>query len=163
MATNNSNIPPWMSEPWQMTTMNGSSLATTFSVVFDTSDPLNVKVVFQDGSSTFWGTLYASSVAATASSVSGATSSGQPFHIDYTNGTLQCYLDDASTQRQVKTRGVGRTVVTTSYQAGARVIASQEVGGGSTPTWVANDTGSGRVIKPGPYPRVGATPDAARA
>lgn len=156
MATNNSNIPAWMSEPWQMTTMNGSSLAATFGVAFDTSDPLNVKVVFQDGSSTFWGILTASSVTATASSVSGATSSGQPFHINYISGTLQCYLDDASAQRQVKPGGRGRTAVTYTPQAMARIVVSQDAGGGSTPTWVASDP-SGRIIKPDPYHRVTAT------
>jgi hypothetical protein len=162
MATN---IPAWMSESWQMTTMNGSSLAATFGVAFDTSDPLNVKVVFQDGSSTFWGILTASSVTATASTVSGATSSGQPFHIDYTSGALQCYLDDAPTQRRVSTRGLGRIVATASPQVGARIVASQDGGGGSTPTWVASDPGTaGRGIgKPGGHPIVRPLPDAARA
>jgi hypothetical protein len=186
MATNNSNIPAWMSEPWQMTTMNGSSLATTFSVGFDTSDPLNVKVVFHDGSSTYWGILSASSVTSNAVSVSGVTASGQPFQIDYTSGTLQCRLDDTSTQGRLQAGGRGRTAVTSSPQAMARVVASQEVGGGSTPattsplaaariidsqyggggstpTWVASDGGSNRIGKPGPYPMVKATPDAVRA
>jgi hypothetical protein len=165
MATNDSNIPAWMSEPWQMTTMNGSSLTTTFNVAFDTSDPLNVKVVFHDGSSTYWGVLSASSVTSNAVSVSGVTASGQPFQIDYTSGTLgtlQCRLDDTSTQGRVKTRGPGRTAVTASPLAAARVIASQDGGGGSTPTWVANDTGSGRGIK-WPHPRTGGTPDAVQA
>jgi len=159
-------IPYWMTNGkiWQVTTTTESGVAVNDGVSFDTSSPSTISVYVQ---STLWGNLDPSLIATTDTRITGVTSSsanppGQPFHIDYTNGTLQCYLDDASTQRQVKTRGVGRTVATPSYQAGARVVAIEDGGGGSTPTWVANDTGtSGRGIKPRPYstypPRSGAT------
>jgi hypothetical protein len=158
-------IPNWMTNGkiWQVTTTTESGVAVNDGVSFDTSSPSTISVYVQ---SMLWGSLDPSLIATTDTRVTGVTSSsanppGQPFHIDYANGTLQCYLDDASTQRQVKIRGAGRTVVTPSYQAGARIISSQDGGGGSTPTWVANDSGnSGRIIKTGPgqyQPRVGAT------
>jgi hypothetical protein len=185
-------IPNWMTNGkiWQVTTTSESGVAMNDGVSFDTSSPSTILVKIQG---TPWGTLDPSLIATTDTThVTGSTNlsanpPGQPFHIDYVNGALQCYLDDASTQRHVKTGGTGRTAVTASPQAmarivtgqavgagstpatassqvNARVVASQDVGGGSTPTWVASDPGSGRgIIKPGPHPRVGATPEAARA
>lgn len=157
-------IPNWMTngKTWQVSTTTESGVAVNDGVSFDTSSPSTISVYVQ---STLWGSLDPSLIATTDTRVTGVTSAsanppGQQFHIDYANGTLQCYLEDASTQRKVKTGGLVRSVAPASYQSAARVIAMQDGGGGSTPTWVANDSGSGRIIKTGPgqyQPRVGAT------
>lgn len=158
-------IPNWMTngKVWQVSTTSESGVAVNDGVSFDTSSSSSTISVYVQ--STLWGSLDPSLIAITDTRVTGVTSSsanppGQPFHIDYANGTLQCYLEDASTQRQVKPRGAGRTTVIPSYQPNARVISLQDGGGGATPTWVANDSGSGREIKPGRgqyQPRVSAT------
>jgi hypothetical protein len=159
-------IPYWMTtgKTWQVTTTSESGVTMNDGVSFDTSSPSTILVKIQG---TLWGSLDPSLIATTDTRVTGVTSAsasppGQPFHIDYTNGALQCYLDDSSTQRKVKTGVPGRSVATASPLAAARVIAIQDGGGGSTPTWVANDTGSGREIK-WPRPRTGGTPDAVQA
>ncbi len=157
--------PYWMTngKTWQITTTTESGIAMNDGVSFDTTSSSTILVKIQG---TAWGSLDPSLIATTDTHVTGMTSSsanppGQPFHIDYASGALQCYLDDASTQRRVPTRRQGRIAATPSSQVtGAREVLEQEQGGGSTPTWVANDP-SGRIFELDPYYRAAA--DAAGA
>ncbi len=168
MATN---IPAWMNESWHLTTMSGNiaSNSITPNVIFDTS---NLTISIQG---VLWGTLDSSSVKAKATRVKGFTSSStsppnQRFHIDHTNRMLKCYLDKPTSRR--RRRGallsvaagtlLGAAVYFVARSpfvgAAAGLIASTASfliarflkGGGSIPTWVANDPGSDIVGKPGP-------------
>jgi hypothetical protein len=187
MALNNSNqiIPTWMSDSWQMATVDPSTLAShvTDSVVFHLANPSHITVLFHgsnSNSSTFWGSLDSSSVTAAALStaakttVKGVTSSGQPFHIDHTDGLLTCTLDNFALQTPWHAVALGviagtllgavgglaaRSSVlgalagligaTTGSLIVARAGALNKVLDGSTPTWVAND-GQHPVGKPRP-------------
>jgi hypothetical protein len=133
-----------------------------------------------------WGTLNQGSVAASLSSqspsVTGQTTWGQPFHIDYPyNGDpkkLACYIDSphkipwnsvalgaiagtllgAAVGFAARSPGVGALAGLIAATAGSLAVAADVInifngmGGGSTPTWVANDGPSGRPGKPGPHP-----------
>jgi hypothetical protein len=148
-------IPYWMTNGkiWQITTTNENGVAMNDSVSFDTSIPSTISVKIRDMA---WGSLDPSLIATGDTRVTGSTSPsadppGQPFHIDYIDGALQCRLEDASTQRRIKTGVPGRIATTASPLAMVRTVDSQYGGGGSTPTWVANDSGnSSRIIKTGP-------------
>lgn len=95
-------IPNWMTKTWHITTTNESGVAMSDSVSFDTTtDPSTIKVMVQ---STPWGSLDPDLIAAADTSVAGSTypsanPPGQPFNIQYTGTTLNCYLDNASYQR----------------------------------------------------------------
>jgi hypothetical protein len=176
----NSGIPVWLSQSWRMTTNSGNVVSNTvsYSVTFDTSNPLDVTIALYG---TTWGHLDSTSVTVAASSsaatttIIGTTIFGQPFHIDHTDGMLKCYLEESTSPRRWLAVGLGVIAGTllggaVGFAAGALLIgvtsglvaattcllvargaASPNFvqDGGSTPIWTADD---GRKGTPGGDP-----------
>jgi hypothetical protein len=207
--SNQSNQPlsNWIDKIWYVEEVNTNNLGvsapdavtfanmTTGTMVQILSSGLSQNLVAQTSSQPApwpWGTLQQSSVAASMSSqsssvrVTGQTTWGQPFHIDYPyNGDpkkLACYIDKPSNQiswTRVALGAIAGTLLGAAVGFAARspvvgalagqiaattgsLITARGIptagsyhpvqGGGSTPTWVANDGPSGRPGRPGPHP-----------
>ena len=157
------------------------------NVVFDTSNLTVALYGTTWGSLDPTSVAAAALSSAAVITVKGLTLSGQPFCIDHVGGMLKCYMANTTSQRSwlVVTLGViagtllggvagfaagapllgtavGLIAATTGSLVTARGIPTSGSdhhigGGGPTPTWVANDTGSGRIGQPGSHPVIKAT------
>lgn len=180
----------WMNQPWQVVSVDSGSgsLGVTDTVTFTTQNTITyqhstsqtLNSPQSSNSSQFaqiWGTWNPSTV--TTTRLAGYTSPGQtPFHIEYVNGQLKCYLDSPSPPRRFWAVILGMILGTSAGALGGVVagfpaavsalvalvaslpaslfaarIASPE-GTTSTATWVANEGGmGGRETLPGPHIR----------